>query len=135
MPLFDQVTLTWDGRNYVITPSRVLRAIAKIEDVITLQQLSKAAQVPFAKLALAYHALLKFAGADVSEEDVYEKLWGEAGEGENAVVMVNALLAMMLPKKVRKALEEQNKLELEKLAEESKKEGSGKDQTPTNVAS
>lgn len=138
MPLFEPIELTWQNRKFVITPSRALRAIARVEDIITLQQLSKADQVPFAKLALAYHSLLKFAGADVSEEDVYEALWDATGDGRNAATMVNALLSMMLPPKVRKALEEQNAEELRKLEEEARKNsgsGEGKAETPTNVAS
>lgn len=138
MPLFEPIELTWQNRKFVITPSRALRAIAKVEDIITLQQLSKADQVPFAKLALAYHALLKFAGANVTEEEVYEALWGATGEGQSAVAMVNALLSMMLPPKVRKALEDQNAEELKRLEEEAKKgkgPEEGKDKAPTNVAS
>lgn len=138
MPLFEAIELTWDGRKFVITPSRTLRAIAKVEDIITLQQLSKADQVPFAKLALAYHALLKFAGANVTEDEVYESLWNASDSGQNAVQMVNAILMMMLPPKVRKALADQNEAELKRIADEEKQGKApteGKAETPTNAAS
>jgi len=129
--------MTWKGKNYVIPPSRVLRAIARVEDIVTMQQLTASPSIPFAKLSMAYTSLLRFAGASVEEEEVYEVLWDRT-EGGNASVMVNTLLQMMLPKKVRENIKRQvedEMLRVQKLGEAGAgAPEEGKEEAPINVA-
>lgn len=122
--LFQQIELKWRDRNYVIPASRVLRAVARVEDVVTVQQLLVPDQVPMAKVAMAYGSLLRYAGARVEDEEVYQTLFG--GAQSNALVAVTTLLQLMLPPQVRKALEERAEAE-EKPAPQEGAQAEGKD--------
>lgn len=106
--LFEPVELTWKGDVYAIPPSRVLRAIAVVEDVITLQQLSMGPRVPLAKLAMAYAALLRFAGGKVTDDEMYLALFGP--KGADATAQVQMMLRLMLPKTVWADVEQQAKI-------------------------
>lgn len=102
MAIFEDIKLTWQGRDYIIPPDRVMRAIAKIEDVITMSELGSyqnAKRLPLAKISLAYAAVLRHAGAVVADEEVYNSLFAEGAEKTvgNAVAALNALMVMMIP--------------------------------------
>lgn len=125
--LFESVEIVWKGKSYTIPPNKVLRAIAKIEDVITLQHLSNQDAVPMAKVALAFAALLRFAGARVSDDEVYEELFDH--HGASALAVINMLLSLILPKKVRE--------KMESMSAEDEQRGSseGNVDAPTGAAS
>ena len=71
MSIFEEVVLSWDGVEYKIDPERVMGAIAKVEEIITLRELSEYAQkgdAPMAKLAMAFASVLRYAGAKCIQE-------------------------------------------------------------------
>jgi hypothetical protein len=77
----------------------VMGAIARIEDVITLTeiiQMSRKGKVKFAAIASAYASVLRYAGAQITDDQVYQGLFKD-----NTAATVNAALAgllqMMLP--------------------------------------
>lgn len=93
--MFEPITLNWEGRDYIIPADQVMRAICVIEDHITVQQLLRPDAVPMGKLAMAYTALLRFAGATkVREAEVYSAI---LGDGNAAVAATQALVMMMIP--------------------------------------
>ena len=99
MGVFDDIRLNWQGTDYVIPANKVMGAIARIEDIITLTELIRMSQqgkVKFASIASAYAAVLRYAGVQVSDEQVYLGLFKD-----NTAAVVNAALAgllqMMLP--------------------------------------
>lgn len=103
--LFEDKRITWDGKVYVIPARRVLEGIALIEEHLTLPELlSYGARqtVPMAKIAKAYGALLRHAGADLTDDDVYIGIFGAivgADQHASAVVTTCAgLIQMMVPK-------------------------------------
>lgn len=100
MGVFAEVRLNWKGRDYVIPPDRVMRAIAVVEDVVTIAELGEMATIPKARkltrLAEAFGAVLRFAGAEASDEEVYAGLFDKNSKGA-AIQAVMALLAMMMP--------------------------------------
>lgn len=101
MSIFEEVTLSWNGEEYKIPPDRIMGAIAKIEDVITLKELSDYAvkgDAPLAKMAIAYAAVLRYAGAKVNEAEVYSAMF-DLGNNMNILTCINALLTMMIPPK------------------------------------
>lgn len=101
MSRFDDIKLGWNGRDYKIPANRVLGAIMRIEDITTLQELALCArreQVPLGKVASAYGAVLRYAGADVEDDDVYAGMFSDAGTQLSAVQAVVGLLNMMIPK-------------------------------------
>lgn len=101
MGVFDDIRLGWAGQEYVIPAHRVMGAIARVEDVITLAELMRAEgrqTLPLAKVACAFGALLRYAGARVEDEAVYQGMFAGDGTGRDAAVAaVTALLTMMVP--------------------------------------
>lgn len=104
MGAFDDVTLQWRGRDYVIPANRMMGAIARIEDHVTMVELGRMGErgtVPLAKLAGAYAAVLRYAGAaKITDEDVYEALF-DGGQQATVMAAITALLGMMVPKSAR----------------------------------
>ena len=98
---FREVKLSWDGRDFVIPPDKMLGAIARIEDVFTLEELSvymARRTAPLGKLARSYGAVLRYAGARVTDEEIYFGMFGKGGiNAAAAMEAIAVLLAMMLP--------------------------------------
>jgi hypothetical protein len=106
MGAFDDISLDWDGKTYTIPANKVLGAIARIEDVMTLGELLAYVEretAPFGKIAAAYGAVLRYAGCKVSNEDVYTGIFAAATPAAVQTVVISSLttlLAMMMPKQV-----------------------------------
>lgn len=89
-----QITLVWDGEEYPVPPERHMLLIACVEDALTkdygegaldvqaVQLLSRISGPPHARLALAYAAALRFAGARIKFDDVYWKMCKEFAQDE-----------------------------------------------------
>lgn len=104
MSLFQNVQLSFKGSIFLILSTDVMRCLAQIEDVITLQDLSNPARVPMVKLSMAYGIALRFAGAQVTDEEVYEQVF-EAGGAQIVSFAIQGLLALMIPpSKLQKSL-------------------------------
>lgn len=100
--IFEPIALTDpNDQEWVIPPNRVLGAIARIEEVVSLHELSQFASrgaVPLAKLATAYASVLRYAGAKATPEEVYAKLF-EGNRGDRVNAAITGLLVMMIPPK------------------------------------
>lgn len=94
MAIFEDITLTFGGSDYTIPSTSVMRLIAKIEDVISLQELTS--QPKLSKLAEAYTVALNQAGAKAKTEEVYASLFGDGGM-ENIQNSITTLIQMMIP--------------------------------------
>jgi hypothetical protein len=104
MGAFQDIELVWRGQTYVVKAHRVMGAIYRIEDLITLDEFTEYAQrgaAPLAKLCGAYSAVLKYAGASVSSEDVYAELFKDANQKQAVMEAVINLMQMMLPADAR----------------------------------
>src|SRR5262245_34944655 len=126
MALFEPIELTWKGLTYKIPSGRVLKAVAKVEEIITLSLMSTAAQagsVPVAKVAMAYGSVLRFAGAVVEDEEVYEAMMSGGTDGQSTMQLVNGLLVIMIPKRLQQKLEA--KMKEEENAAQAQIEGNG----------
>lgn len=98
MSIFKELILTWKGTDYTVQPDKLLKLIAQVEDIITLNELynySQKGAAPISKLSMAYGVMLRYAGAKVTDEEVYSS--SLAGGGEAAVNATQAILLMMLP--------------------------------------
>lgn len=118
---FDKIILEWQGDEYVIDAHRVMGAIARIEDVITLGDLYNYTQrgsAPAAKLCMAYAAVLRYAGAKVVDEDVYSMCFESGDNAEKLMQSVMALMNIMLPKKARERLKKEVDKEMKKEGEQ-----------------
>lgn len=113
MTPFKDVSIAWDGVTYTIPAKRVLTCVAMVEDVLTLDELFKFIgarnTVPFAKLARAFGIMLRYAGAKMTDDEIFAgMLDGMSQEEKQQAAMhgVQTLLMMMLPPKHLQMLEE-----------------------------
>lgn len=101
--VFEDIRLAWDGAEYVIPADRVLGAIARIEKHLTLKELHENAAgrdtLPLALISMAYGGVLRYAGAKVSDDQVYLGIFGAGGVAARDAVnaAVQGLLTMMIP--------------------------------------
>jgi hypothetical protein len=98
MSIFQELVLTWKGVDYRVAPDNMLRLIAQVEDVITLNELynySQKGAAPLSKLSLAYGLMLRYAGAKVQDEEVYRAI--ATGKDKAATTATQSILMMMLP--------------------------------------
>lgn len=94
MSVFEQIELGFKGETFVVQPDKVMRLIALVEDVISLQELTS--QPKLSKLAEAYTVALNYAGASAQTEEVYASLFGDGGS-EVVQNTITSLIMMMLP--------------------------------------
>lgn len=106
---FDDVTLGWQGQEYIVPADRVMMLVCKIEDALSgpngeqaLTVLMRRQGPPHGRLAAAYGAALRFAGCDVSDADVYLSMQKDlSGGGADAVAAIQsaviALIAIISP--------------------------------------
>lgn len=96
MSIFEEVAITWQGKEYTVPADQVMGLVEVVEDIITIEELSGRG-VKRAKVARAFAAALRYAGAkNVDPQDVYNGLFS----AESMILttsVVNALLALMIP--------------------------------------
>lgn len=101
---FEDVTFSWDGESYTVPANRQLMLIAKIEAALcgdtgrqAIDLLLQKSGPPHAHLAMAYEAALKYAGADVSEGEVYLAIMEDLtlGSAEALTKIQTATLALL----------------------------------------
>lgn len=112
MSIFEQITVKWKEKVYHIPPDQVMQLIAKVENVVTLSELSACAQnktLPLAKLSQAFGIVLRHAGASVSDEEVYGGMFEGGDMAINAQAAVSAILVMMIPPEYIRRTEERAK--------------------------
>jgi hypothetical protein len=99
MAIFQQMTLSWNGRDHTVPADRMLGAIAVIEDIVTFPELiiMMNGKPNMSRLARAYGALLRYAGAWVGDEEVYDGLFKPGEAQKQIAAAINTLLAMMTP--------------------------------------
>lgn len=129
---FKKRTITWQGKPYDIAPNRIMGAIQRIENYITRNRIIKglSADDPecFA-LASAYGAVLRYAGAKVTDSACYEFLLGPPLNDESAFaapkvkVAIDLLGILLLPKQMEEIVESFNVAMA--AATESEKDGEG----------
>ena len=120
MSAFDDIALEWGGQTYLIPARMSLEAIARIEEVITMEELAHCVvrgAKPMLRVTRAFASVLRFAGAKVSDEEVYTDLFGQGMEALGRTQsLINVLQAIMVPPDIRKRLEQQFESEREVLA-------------------
>lgn len=102
MSVFQDIQLSWNGKEHVIPAGELLRLIARLEDVLSIGDFVKAemnGKIPFAKVAICYGMALRQCGVKVTDEEVYRGMFGANGAelmrlGRTAYY---ALMGMMVP--------------------------------------
>jgi len=99
MSCFDDVTITWDEKEYVIKSNMVMGLIESIESVVTLEEINDMLnnkRIVRSQIARAYCAALNYGGANTTAEKVYNHFFGDGAFVETINTLV-ALMAMMIP--------------------------------------
>ncbi len=99
MAIFDDIPLGWAGKSYTIPHDRVMGAISRIEDHVTLDELIRfqaRGTAPMAKIATAYATLIRYCGGSVTADEVYAGMF-KADAGDDVSKAVAGLLHMMVP--------------------------------------
>ena len=94
--VFQEVKLGFKGEEYTIPPDRVMGAIAVVEEHVTFADLVDTKRPKLARIAQAFGALLRYAGAKVEDDVVYSAMF----DGKTGVQIQNAisgLLEIMVP--------------------------------------
>jgi len=103
MKVFDDVTFEWDGKPYTIPANKLLGAIARVENVVTIGELLETqttrGTVKMAVLARAFGELLRYAGCKVTDDEVYLGMFGGNSGAAQAALM--AVIGLMVPPSVR----------------------------------
>ena len=105
---FQNIILDHKDVEYVVDASKVMGLIDTVEEHITLgeivQDQSARKTLRFGKLSQAYAAALRYAGAKVTDEEIYLSLLPQGKGPEDAdamrrrsVEIVTALLQLMIP--------------------------------------
>lgn len=102
MSVFEPVTFEWVGKSYEIPPKKIMGAIACVEKHVTLREIYLAIAerdaVPLAALCAGYGALLRYAGAKVEDEEVYDGLFtGPVPDQQQVWAALNGLMSLMIP--------------------------------------
>jgi hypothetical protein len=100
MSRFRDVELAWGGKTYVLPSNKLMAVIMRVEDTITLAELVAAlsqGRPPMARIATAYSEVLRYAGCQVTDEDVYIGLFKDNKDHENAMKALSGLLVLMAP--------------------------------------
>lgn len=130
---FEDVTLGWKGIDYVIPATKQLMLIQKIEDALSgdtgeqaVSVLFRKGGVPHSRLARAYGAALRHAGAKVTDEEVYLSIHQDIAEKSaqqveaTMLALIWSLLAIISPPTVKTAREQAEAMQAPKKARPAK---------------
>ncbi len=103
---FEDYKLAWRDKEYTIPARQIMGAISRVEDIVTLSELQVFFQrnaAPLARIAEAYAAVLRYAGASVTADEVYAGMFGNAAgnTGETVKACLFGLLELMVPPSAR----------------------------------
>jgi hypothetical protein len=71
--------------------------------MVELFQHSSAGTIPMARMALAYGALLRYAGVKVTDDEVYHWIVSDPAELAHVAECLNVVLELMIPPSMRGA--------------------------------
>lgn len=130
---FEDVTLSWKGADHIVPANKQLMLIQKIEDALAgetgeqaVSILFRKGGVPHSRLARAYGAALRYAGARVTDEEIYLSIHEDiATKSEQQVeatmlAMLMGLLTLISPPTVRAAREQAESMRAPKKARPAK---------------
>jgi len=115
--MMQDFTLPWRDETKIITAKRIVGAVAVVESHITVFDLCDSIATckfpPVSTLTRAYFALLRYAGFNVTDTDVYEWLLSDGANLQNVTECLNTLMELMIPESVRKGGGDSSKPPLE----------------------
>lgn len=101
---FEPVTLSWKGQEYTVAAEAQMMLIAEIEEALSgnsgvqaISVLMRREGPPYSRLAAAFGAALRYAGAPVSDQEIYLSIMDGLGQadGDIAIAIQNAILSLL----------------------------------------
>lgn len=112
--IFEDFKFEWRGEEVTIPSNRVLGAIARVEQVLTMHELftyiRERGSPPTTKLAEAWGSLLRYAKPDTEISD--DEVWNELFSGDtqrNVIEVANRLTDLLIPPKAKAEAEAKRK--------------------------
>lgn len=99
MTMFAPVELKWRDEVAKIPPGKILGAIACVEEHVTLSELATEAQtgrLRMVRVARAFGSVLRYAGLQVTDDEVYTELYGGNPEEAKQRIFDSIMLLMTL---------------------------------------
>jgi hypothetical protein len=100
--MFEKVEISWGDETYIIPPNEVLKAIAVIEEHLTLSDLAISVQtgsIRLTQLARTWGALLRHCGSRKTDDEIYLSLFNGDDETvrERMITSMQMLMTLMVP--------------------------------------
>lgn len=101
---FSEVKISWKGAVYSVPSDRQLMLVAEVEDALRGNSPKSAVQVLMqkggpgtARLSMAYGAALRFAGAAVTDDEVYLSIQDDLAKqkADGLIIMQKAIIALI----------------------------------------
>lgn len=99
--VFQEAKFEWNGEQFSIPPTKTFGAIIVVEQHLTMIELNKmlkGGSFSMTKLAIAWSALLNYAGAKTTPEDVYLGMFDATDKQGRVIAAIQQLLILMVPK-------------------------------------
>ena len=110
MSAFSDISIGWDGKDYVIEGRQRFRVICLVEEEVTIGEIAGMAMDPArlkaTSVAKGFCAILRFLGVTevqggktvpITAETVFVRMFGEGADGDGPLVAVTILLALIQP--------------------------------------
>jgi hypothetical protein len=97
---FGDVELIWKNTTYTIPSNRIMGAIRRAEQHLTLAELhemNERGAMRLGAIATAYADLLAYAGAKVTDEEVYRTMFATGSVLSAIAGALNGLMGIMIP--------------------------------------
>lgn len=113
---FEDVTLGWKDETYTIPANRQMGLVARIEDALSgdtgrhaINILVQREGPPYSRLAAAFGAALRYAGAKVTDEEIYLSIMEDFAKSQRDVSaklqsVIVALLMVIAPPVAKAAM-------------------------------
>lgn len=97
MAVFRELTITWKGKDYRLSPSMKLMRTIEMGDISLTDIAVRTAQgrPPISHIAFVLARMLQAAGADVSDDDAYAELI--TGSQEEVTALISVVLQAFSP--------------------------------------
>ena len=117
---FEPVTLTWQEQSWTVPANKQMGLIARIEDALSGDSGEQAVTIlwrkegpPHSRMAAAFGAALRYAGASVTDEEIYLSIHRDIATGSatqtaaKVNMMILALLSIISPPMAQKISEKE----------------------------
>lgn len=95
MSIFQEIGVTWKGKEYKVPANKVMGLVETVEEIITIEELADG-KLRRAKMSRAFAAVINYAGGHADLEEVYNRFF-DASNGVEMAGIINSILQLMIP--------------------------------------